>query len=320
MAAFRIRGLALALALAALSRLEPTSAQVATAVESPIDVESLMETVRTLSSPAFEGRRTGTPGNEKARAWISERFRSAGFAELRTIFTVALKSPRNPDVLEHATGVNIGAVCPGRGAADKGAMVITAHYDHLGARDGAIHPGADDNASGVAVVLELARQCRRAPWAHDAIFVAFDAEELGLQGAKAFLSSPPIPRDRIALNVNLDMVSRSAARELYVAGTYHWPALKIVLDPVAAKAPIKLLFGHDQPRQKARGLDDWTMQSDHGAFHAAGIPFLYFGVEDHPDYHKPTDTADKIDKVFFGQAAETIRTAITALDRAVPVR
>jgi Zn-dependent M28 family amino/carboxypeptidase len=310
----RLRFLAVVLALVLPPGLGLTRAQVATPADSAIDVESLIETVRTLSSPAFEGRRTGTPGNVKARALLSGRFRSIGLAPLSGGFELPFKFTRNGDTHQ---GVNIAAICPGRGAPDNGALVISAHYDHLGVRDGSIYPGADDNASGVAVLLELARYCRRSPWTHDAIFVAFDAEELGLQGAKAFVASPPIPRERfIALNINLDMVSRSAARELYVAGTHHRPALKSVLDPIAAKAPIKLLFGHD----KGGGEDDWTLQSDHGAFHAAGIPFIYFGVEDHPDYHKPTDTADKIDTVFFGQAAETIRTAITALDRAVPVR
>lgn len=317
MSAYRMRGLALALAFAAIVWLEPTNAQVATPDEARIDVESLMETVQTLSSPAFEGRRTGTPGNEKARAWISERFRGTGLAAASNRVEIPFEFTRKTDTHD---GVNIAVVCPGRGAADNGAMIVTAHYDHVGVRDGALHPGADDNASGVAVLLELARHCRRSPWTHDAIFVALDAEELGLQGARAFVASPPIPRERIALNVNLDMVSRSAARELYVAGTYHRPALKRVLAPIAANAPVKLLFGHDKPKPQGAGQDDWTMQSDHGAFHAAGIPFVYFGVEDHPDYHKPTDTADKIDKVFFGQVAETIRDAITALDRALPVR
>ena len=310
---FAIRLLAIALALGLPPGLELARAQVAAPTDTAIDVESLMETVRTLSSPAFEGRRTGTPGNAKARALLNERFRSIGLAPLGGGYEMPFKFTRNGDAHE---GVNIAAICPGRGAPDKGALVISAHYDHLGVRDGSMYAGADDNASGVATLLELARHCRRSPWMHDAIFVAFDAEELGLQGAKAFVSSPPIPRERIALNVNLDMVSRSAARELYVAGTHHRPALKPVLDPIAAKVPVKLLFGHDS----GGGEDDWTLQSDHGAFHAAGIPFIYFGVEDHPDYHKPTDTADKIDKVFFGQATETIRAAITALDRAVPVR
>jgi Zn-dependent M28 family amino/carboxypeptidase len=198
--------------------------------------------------------------------------------------------------------------------------VITAHYDHLGVRDGVTYHGADDNASGVAVLVELARRCRNSPWTHDVMFAAFDAEEHGLQGARAFLAAPPVSRGRIRMNVNLDMVSRSATREIYIAGTYHRPVLKTLLGPVAARAPIKVLFGHDKPKNLSGGLDDWTMQSDHGPFHAADIPFVYFGVEDHPDYHKPTDTADKIDAGFLGHVAATILDAVTVLDRALPVR
>ena len=88
-----------------------------------------------------------------------------------------------------------------------------------------------------------------------------------------------------------------------------------MLEPVRRAASIKLLFGHDMP---AAGRDDWTTQSDHGAFHSAGIPFLYFGVEDHPDYHKPTDTADKINPSSSIQAAATILDAVTRVDRALP--
>jgi Zn-dependent M28 family amino/carboxypeptidase len=194
-------------------------------------------------------------------------------------------------------------------------MIVTAHYDHLGVRDGATYHGADDNASGVSVLLALARQCRESPWTHDAVLVAFDAEEQGLQGAKAFVAAPPISKERIGININMDMVARGDKGELHVAGTHHRPALKPILQPVAARAPIKLLFGHDS----GGGHEDWTAQSDHGAFHAAGIPFIYFGVEDHPDYHKPTDTADKIDATFFYRAATTILDAVTALDRSLPI-
>ena len=72
---------------------------------------------------------------------------------------------------------------------------------------------------------------------------------------------------------------------------------------MAARSAIKLLFGHDKPKGQAGGVDDWTLQSDHGAFHTSGIPFVYFGVEDHPDYHKPTDTPEKIDATFFARVA-----------------
>jgi Zn-dependent M28 family amino/carboxypeptidase len=194
-------------------------------------------------------------------------------------------------------------------------MVISAHYDHIGARDGAVYHGADDNASGVAVLLALARQCQRGPWQHDALFAAFDAEELGLRGARAFLEAPAVPKDRIVINVNLDMVGRGDDGVLYAAGTSHTPRLRAVLEPVAARAPIKLLFGHDTGGTR----DDWTAQSDHGVFHAAGIPFVYFGVEDHADYHRPSDTPEKIQPSFLYGAARTILDAVSALDRALPL-
>jgi Zn-dependent M28 family amino/carboxypeptidase len=141
---------------------------------------------------------------------------------------------------------------------------------------------------------------------------------MGLQGARAFMAAPPIPRARMRLNINFDMVSRSAAREIYIAGAHHRPELKTTLTPVASRALVTVLFGHDQPSRRGASLDDWTMQSDHGVFHGAGIPFVYFGVEDHPDYHRPTDTASRINATFFHQVASMILDAVTTLDRALP--
>lgn len=289
-----------------------------------LSAQELMDTVKLLASPDLEGRRTGTPGNAKARAWIVEQFQKANLAPANGSFEVPFTFTRNTI---DSKGVNVVGICrgtgvkPGDAAKSSGPlMVISAHYDHLGVRDGSTYHGADDNASGVAVVLALAKYCQRTPWTHDAVFVAFDAEEQGLQGARAFVAAPPVAKERIALNVNLDMVSRSATNELYLAGTYHRPALKPLLEPVAARSQIKLLFGHDKPKDQAGGVDDWTPQSDHGAFHAAGIPFVYFGVEDHPDYHKPTDTAEKIDPTFFARVAQTVLDAVTVLDGAIPLK
>ena len=95
------------------------------------------------------------------------------------------------------------------------------------------------------------------------------------------------------------MVSRSDKKELYVAGPGRWPLLGPLLQAPASRASIAVKFGHDT----GGGQDDWTQQSDHGPFHSAGIPFVYLGVEDHADYHKPTDTADKIDPGFLGGVA-----------------
>jgi Zn-dependent M28 family amino/carboxypeptidase len=115
------------------------------------------------------------------------------------------------------------------------------------------------------------------------------------------------------LNVNMDMVGRNDAGELYVAGTHHYPQLLPFVERVAADAEVRLIPGHDTPNPERRS-DDWTGSSDHGAFHAQGIPFLYFGVEDHPDYHRPTDELAGIQPGFYARAVRTVLAAVRLLD------
>jgi Zn-dependent M28 family amino/carboxypeptidase len=269
-----------------------------------IDADRLMSTVALLADPKFEGRASGSPGGIAARGVIGETFRAIGLEPLAGGYPV-------PFTAAKVSGVNVIGVCSGRDP-KLPVFVVSAHYDHLGIRDGVIHPGADDNASGVAVLIELAAYCHKNPFRRSMVFAAFDAEEGGLNGARAFVAAPPIAKDRIALNINLDMVSRSDKREIYIAGTSHTPDLKPPLEEVAKAAPVRVQFGHDRPGKPG---DDWTSQSDHAAFYAAKIPFVYFGVEDHADYHKPSDTADKIDRSFFVAVAETILDAVIKLDQ-----
>ena len=281
-----------------------------------IDSERLMNTVTTLADPKFEGRAAGSPGGLAARAWIVDQFKSVGLQTVSGAYVHPFIYTRmTMNGRQDGEAANVLGICSGTDM-KLPYFVVSAHYDHLGVRDGQIYPGADDDASGVAVVLEVAAFCQKTPFRHSIVFAAFDAEERGLQGAKAFLVKPPVPRERIALNVNLDMVSRSDKREIFIAGTYPYSDLKAPLEEVARRAPITVLFGHDKPVAVAGGVDDWTNQSDHGPFHAAKIPFVYFGVEDHVDYHKPTDTADKINRGFFVDVAETILDAVLALDLA----
>jgi hypothetical protein len=289
--------------------------------------EAILATIRTLAAPEYEGRRTGPPGGGRARAWIARRFNEIGLAPVGAAYVFpfsfrhtsikGLVDPNRAFQTEYPDAANVVGLCKGT-ASRAEVMVVSAHYDHLGIRDGTTYPGADDNASGVAVMLAVAEECRRQPFTHDALFVSFDAEELGLQGAKAFVAHPPLPRERFALAINLDMVSRSDRRELFAAGLYHWPAMRPPLEQVAKRSQLTLLFGHDKPPALAGGVEDWTNQSDHGPFHAAGIPFVYFGVEDHTDYHQPTDTPGKIDVTFLRHAAETILDAVITLDRSLP--
>jgi Zn-dependent M28 family amino/carboxypeptidase len=169
----------------------------------------------------------------------------------------------------------------------------------------------------VAALLGAARHFAAARPRHAMLFAALDAEEAGLQGARTLVRSPLIDRRLVAMNINLDMVSRSSRNEIYAAGTYHSPWLASILDEVRMRAAVTVLYGHDRPPAEGRGLDDWTHLSDHGPFHDAGIPFVYFGVEDHADYHRPTDTADRIDPRFFGDAADLIVEALRAIDARV---
>jgi hypothetical protein len=282
-----------------------------------INAGALMETVQTLASADYEGRAAGTPGGAKARAWVRDRLQRLGLRPMGEGFDHPFSiSPRGRTAEPASTtpapaeGVNLLALCTGIDPSLP-VIVLSAHYDHVGIRDGRIYPGADDNASGVATLLEIARVCVGQPFRHGLVIAALDAEEAGLQGARAFMADPPVAKARIALDVNLDMIARGDKGEIYVAGLHHNPTLKPLIEPVAARAPIKVRFGHDLP---GTGHEDWTMQSDHGVFHQAGIPFLYFGVEDHADYHQPTDTADRINPDFFAKAAAVVLDALRAVD------
>lgn len=276
-----------------------------------IDSARLLEDVRALSADEMEGREAGKSGGALARAYVARRFQATGVAPLWPAFeqTFELSSKGGKGV--NLVGYVRGAKYPER------LIVVTAHYDHLGVRGGQVYNGADDNASGVAVLLQLATHFGGAARPeHSIVFAALDAEELGLLGAHALVRKLRAEKREVVLDVNLDMVGHSERGELYAAGTSHTPALRPVLERVAAGAPVKLLLGHDRPGQDK---DDWTSQSDHYPFHKAGIPFLYFGVEDHRDYHRPSDDFETITADFFVRAAETILDSVQALDAAPDV-
>ena len=207
-------------------------------------------------------------------------------------------------------GTNIIGYVKGKKKSKK-YIVVTAHFDHVGERNGQIFNGADDNASGTAALFAIAEYFKKNQPKHSIIFAALDAEEKGLRGARHLVDNLPFPQEDILLNINMDMVSRNDKGELYAAGIFHYPNLKPFLETVQKDAPVKLLFGHDDPKL---GRDDWTFQSDHGAFHRKKIPFIYFGVEDHKDYHKPTDDFENIQPKFYVNAVETVLMAVRSFD------
>jgi len=273
-----------------------------------VDRAALLRDLETLASDAMEGRLVGTPGSARAREFIVKRFKEAGIQPFGSSYEQPFKFTGRGDQAERV-GVNVVGVIRGRRTTDR-YIAVTAHYDHLGVRNGQVFNGADDNASGVAALLAVAARLKDDRPTHSIVFVAFDAEEAGLRGARAFVGAPPVPLDAIALNVNLDMVARDAGNVLFASGTSHYPYLKPLLANVA-QPPVVLKFGHDVADAKE---DDWTRDSDHFPFHDAKIPFIYFGVEDEAQHHKATDDAATVTKEFFVGAANTILAAIRALD------
>lgn len=277
-----------------------------------IENKRLVEDLRILSADDMGGRAAGTEGNKKARAYILARMQEVGLEPYRGAFQHRFRhqSDKQPK-LKPIVGVNLAGVIRGSKRGNQ-TLYVSAHYDHVGIRGDEIYNGADDNASGVAATLALAQAMKQKAPENDIVFVFFDAEENGLVGARKFVPANIDQWGCTAMNVNLDMVSRNDKGELYMAGGYHNSALKTALDAYENRTAITLKQGHDRPED---GQGDWTLQSDHAAFHVSGVPFLYFGVEDHPHYHKPTDVFETVPLDFFGQAAIEIASVVYYMDK-----
>ncbi|TKC06608.1 M28 family peptidase [Pedobacter polaris] len=270
--------------------------------------DQLLKDVEVLASDIYEGRKTGTKGAEMARTYLTGRLKEIGLKPYpgQTSYeqTFEIKGRNGAAAIQ---GKNLIAYVPGK---SENVIVISAHYDHIGIIKNEIYNGADDNASGVAGLLQFAKYFSQNKPNNTLIFAIFDGEEMGLQGAKAFVANPPVALEKIKLNVNMDMISHNDKQELYAAGTFKYPELKSYL--ITTNGNLKLLLGHDDPKL---GQDDWTNQSDQGAFNAKNIPFIYFGVEDHKDYHKATDEYQNINKTFFIDAANAIQEVIVNIDK-----
>lgn len=271
-----------------------------------IDKAKLTEDLRILSSDEYAGRATGE--NEKARAYLLTQLEGAAPAYNTLVDTFGfLDRLKN----QHK-GYNVVAAIQGKKFPDQ-YIVLSAHYDHLGIRKEQIYNGADDNASGTTALLSLYHHFKKNPPRHSIIFAFFDAEELGLKGADRFVEDPPVPREQLLLNINMDMVGRNNDNTINICGVYDFPQLARPLKKVIKKSDLIITQKHEGPDYK--GSDNWTMSSDHGMFLARKIPYLYFGVEDHPGYHKPTDDFEFINLDFFHAVTNLVRITTERFDR-----
>ena len=271
-----------------------------------------MQDVKYLASEVMQGRDIGSTGNALAREYIIKRITELGLKPCGDNYVHEFKV----NTLKQAhVGKNILACQYAKEDPAAKYLVVSAHYDHIGMINNKIYFGADDNASGVAGVLAVAQSLKDTATKHHIVYAFFDGEERGLLGAHAFVKQGIIARKDMAANLNFDMIARGDKNELFISGTHHNPVFKSLLQDLTtnkAANSIKVLFDHDRPEQ---GSNDWTSQSDHYAFFKAGIPHLYFGVEDHADYHKPTDTFEKINPLFFDACIDFLKLAVKRIDQ-----
>jgi hypothetical protein len=287
----------------------------------PTDEElftSLKKDVYFLAADDLGGRAIGTTGEQKAAEYLAQEFEKLGLTPMGTDgffqeFTVS--KPSNPH--EEAVIGTDGAGVTGRNVVaflDKKAektIVIGAHFDHLGMGgqgslhrgDSAIHNGADDNASGTAALLALAKIFKYETLKSNILFIAFSGEENGLWGSNYFVKNPTIDLKTVNYMINMDMVGRlNPEKSLAVHGVGTSPSFPPVLDPINADG-LKLV-----PSESGVG------PSDHTSFYLQDLPVLHFFTGQHADYHKPSDDADKINYEGLVQVVRYISRLIAGLD------
>jgi len=311
----RLAALSPLAAVLLLSACETAAPPAVPAAPQPSAMHSqLREALRSLHADGLQGRETAGPGGTMARAYFVGRLEPLGVAAP----AMGREQPwemqgRTREGPKTFNGVNVLGVIPGARVTDR-YIVVTAHYDHVGVSDGQVFNGADDNASGVATMLALAADLKRQAPDHSVVIVALDGEERGLLGARHFVEAPPVPLTSIAMNLNFDMTARAETDgKLWVTGTYQHPGFRPLLEAIPANGAVALAFGKDSPQDT--GDNNWVNSSDHAAFHRARVPFLYFGVDFHPDYHRPSDDFERITPSVFISATELSIAGFRALDR-----
>ena len=248
--------------------------------------------VQYLASPELGGRRGA--GEQKAAQYVRDHF---ACLRLRPLFGSSYYQPirgLDPDGSRKTVviGRNVGAWLSGCDPRLKDeAILVAAHYDHLGTVGGQVYPGADDNASGVAMLLEVARVLSESPvpLRRSVLFVSFDLEEQMLLGSRWFVAHSPIPLERIQLAVVADLLGRSLGdlplSMVFVCGSEHSRQLRAWLHEVRPSGKLEVV---------RMAADMIGTRSDYGPFRDRRVPFLFFSTGEHADYHTPNDVAERV--------------------------
>jgi len=306
------------------------------AAPAPFSAEAILEHARRLAAEDLEGRKAGTPGERLAAEYIAgeldrleippppgkerlQRFPLAGRGE----------SLESRNVLGWIEGADESL--------RQSVIVLGGHLDHLGKSGGRLHPGADDNASGVAVILEIAGalKARRDALGRSVLLAFFGAEEAGRQGSLHFVGSGVLERSRIALMVNIDMIGRPLAdqqalaplKKLFrvddangigVTALRGHPFLVKAIDRAAADAGLQVFGTKSIPVLSGLIEGMAKNRSDHAPFEDVGVPVAFFGSGESDDYHQPTDTLEKLRPALMARRADAVFRTILLVSKASP--
>ncbi len=282
--------------------------------------KALLQHVQILSSPKLEGRGLGSEGLASAAQYIADSFKTIGLAPggdhgtYFQKFTVE-KGPKGTPV----ETMNVIGLLPGTNAAWKAqSAVLSAHYDHLGLGwpdvhkddEGRTHPGADDNASGVSVMIELARALKASgDPSRTLVFIAFSAEEVGLKGSAHYVEHPRLPLDQIMGVINLDTVGRLGADRISVLGTGTATEWQHIFRGAGFVTGIE-----------SRLIPESMQSSDQMSFIGKNVPAVQIFTTVNADYHRTTDTAERIDAAGLVKVASFAREGIAYLaERETPL-
>ncbi|MDM7913684.1 MAG: M20/M25/M40 family metallo-hydrolase, partial [Candidatus Eisenbacteria bacterium] len=307
---FAVIGPAALIALAALA--PPSSGQ--------IDPERLRDLVERLADPSLEGRGIGTVGIDRASEIVASCMQQAGLVPGGPDGGWYQTFAPGPSGIEGAVRLPPGTAWGGlqlrnvlgilRGSGEDW-VLLGAHYDHLG-EDGSgdVYPGADDNASGVAVLCEVARElAQEAPRPRSVLFVAFTGEEENLLGSRWYVRNPAEPLEKTIAMVNLDTIGRVQDKKLYVFGT----ASAVELPSILRDVDLGFSFDLAMPERA-------PMASDHVAFLEAGVPAIHIFSGPNADYHRLSDVPERLDYDALAEVGEFVAETVRFLaERAEPL-
>jgi len=280
--------------------------------------------LKVLSSDKFAGRKFASPASLQSQSYLVDTLKELAVPAFKNSYRHSFKKT---DIFQTKQGTNIIAYVPGTDHADE-YIILSAHYDHLGAKRGKVFNGADDNASGTAALLHYAKLIKQQPLKYSVIFLFTDGEEINLLGAKAFIAQQDKLRKQFKLNINLDMIagskqtkklrfiSRDLEKLLSEEGIERFNHLQAQFKN---DSTVRLTPGFRNASGAGSSLKrtNWRMASDHGIFSRAGLPFIYFGVGPHRNYHTEFDDYEHINHSFYLAATTIIFKQIIYLDKAI---